>query len=218
MPPVFRPSAIVLALLVAAQATAVTYDQVDDFQDPDDGKAGWRGGVGFTNQQRVATGGPDGAGDAYLLVTARRYHLATEMDMKYLVPDTDAIEIRILLFGPGGAFASANLTDPLSTDAWERYRFGLTSADLVHVAGGTGNLTDTLTDVRKLLIRHDRPEPTIPRDHPPHITGTIGIDNIHAVPAPPEIDIKPSSDSMSTQQRWPSDPMELRLPTIAAVI
>jgi hypothetical protein len=62
------------------------------------------------------------------------------------------------------------------------------------VTGGTGDLTDTLTAVRKLLIRHDRAEPTIPGDHPPHITATIGIDNIHPVPAPPEIDIKPSSD------------------------
>ncbi len=62
------------------------------------------------------------------------------------------------------------------------------------MTGGTGDLTDTLTAVRKLLIRHDRAEPTIPGDHPPHITATIGIDNIHPVPAPPEIDIKPSSD------------------------
>jgi hypothetical protein len=208
------PLILVLSLLIASQATAVTYDQVDDFQDPDDGKAGWRGGVGFTTQQRRATGGPDGDGDAYLRVTTRRYHLATkntdqwagnylaagigaiEMDLKYIIPGprADAVEIRILLFGPGGAFASANLTDPISTDAWERYRFGLTAADLVHVTGGTGDLTDTLTDVSKLLIRHDRADPTLPGDHPPHITATLGIDNIHAVPEPPAIDIKPGSD------------------------
>jgi hypothetical protein len=135
MPRAFWPSAIILPLLIASQAAAVTLDQLDDFQDPDDGKAGWRGGVGFTTQGRAATGGPDGDGDAYLRVTTRRYHLATkntdqwagnylaagigaiEMDLKYIRPTADAVEIRILLFGPGGAFASANLTDPISTDA-----------------------------------------------------------------------------------------------------
>jgi hypothetical protein len=201
-----------LPLLIASQVTAVTLDQVDDFQNPDDGEAGWRGGIGFTTQQRRASGGPDGDGDAYLRVTTRRYHLATkntdqwsgdylaagiaaiEMDLRYVIPTDDTVEMRILLFGPGGAFASANLTEPISTEAWERYRFGLTAADLIHVTGGTGNLSDTLSDVRKLLIRNDRAEPTLPGEHPPHITATLGIDNIHAVPMSAEIDIKPDSD------------------------
>ena len=104
-----------------------------------------------------------------------------------------------MLFGPGGVFASANLTDPISTDAWQRYRFGLTAADLVHVTGGvfpdgTGDLTDTLTDVSKLLIRNDRADPTVSGDHPPHVRATLGIDNIRAVPEPAGIDIKPGSD------------------------
>jgi hypothetical protein len=205
--------AIVLPLLIASQATAVTYDQVDDFQDPADGKAGWRGGIGFTAQGRAADGGPEGVGDAYLRVSTRRYHLATkntdqwagnylaarigaiEMDLNHINPGSDAVEIRILIFGPGGAFASANLTSPIPANTWQHYRFGLTAADLVHVTGGTGDLMDTLSDVRKLLIRHDRPEPTIPGEHPPHITERIGIDNIHAVPAPVDIDIKPGSDT-----------------------
>jgi hypothetical protein len=40
----------------------------------------------------------------------------------------------------------------------------------------------------------ERADPTVPMDHPPHITATLGIDNIHAVPEPPAIDIKPGSD------------------------
>jgi hypothetical protein len=224
MPPVFRSSAIVLALLIASQATAVTYDQVDDFQDLSDRTADWRGGVGFTSQRRMADGGPGGAGDAYLRVSTRRYHLATkntdqwagnylaagidaiEMDLKLIDPDRDAIEIRIMLLGPGGTFASAKLTDPISTDAWHRYRFGLTAADLVYVTGGggTGDLTDTLTAVRKILIRHDRAEPTPQGNHPPHVTAALGIDNIHAVPESVDVDldIKPGSDSNSIN---PSD-------------
>jgi hypothetical protein len=216
---VFWSFAIVLPLLIASQATAVTYDQVDDFQDPNDATAGWRGGQ-RARPRRVADGGPGGAGDAYLRIGTFSYHLGTrnmdqwtgnylaagidaiEMDLKHINPGTDAVEIRILLFGPGGAFASANLTDPISTDAWQRYRFGLTAADLVYVTGGTGDLNDTLTDVSKLLIRHDRAEPTVPSKHPPHITATLGIDNIHAVPEPVDLDIKPGSDPNSIN---PSD-------------
>jgi hypothetical protein len=219
MPRVFRSSAIVLSLLIAFQATAVTYDQVDDFQDPNDGNAGWFAGGGSAGRtaipRRVADGGPGGAGDAYLRLASRRYHVgarnidqwtgnylaagidAIEMDLNHIRPGADAVEVRIFLFGPGGAFASANLTEPISTNAWQRYRFGLTAADLVHVTGGTGDLTDTLTAVTKLLIRHDRADPTLPGDHPPHITATLGIDNIRAVPEPADIDIKPGSDSNS---------------------
>jgi hypothetical protein len=212
MPPVFRSSAIVLALLIASQATAVTSDQVDDFQSFGGRTADWRGGVGFTAQRRVATGGPGGAGDAYMRVSTRRYHLATkntdqwagdylaagvvaiEMDLNHIEPGEDIVEVRIMLLGPGGTFASANLTDPISTDAWQHYRFGLTADDLVHVADGTGDLNDTLSAVRKLLIRNDRADPTPPGEHPPHITARIGIDNIHAVPESVDLDIKPGSD------------------------
>jgi hypothetical protein len=215
MPRVFRPSVIVLSLLIASQATAVTFGQVDDFQEP--GAADWRGSQGGAAiPVRRTDGGPDGVGDAWLRVATSSFHLATrnkdqwtgnylaagidaiEMDLNHLRPRAGVVlEIRIIIFGPGGPFASANLTDPIATDAWQRYRFGLTAADLVHVTDGTGDLNDTLTDVRKLLIRHDRADPTVPGEHPPHITATLGIDNIHAVPAPElaGIDIKPGSDS-----------------------
>jgi hypothetical protein len=194
----------------------VTYDQVDDFQDPNDATVGWRGTAGGTAlPRRAVSGGPGGVGDAYLRIATNNYHLASkntdqwagnylaagidaiEMDLKHIRLGADAVEFRILLLGPGGVFASANLTDPISTDAWQRYRFGLTAADLVHVTGGTGDLKDTLKDVSKLLIRHDRADPTVPGDHPPHISATLGIDNIHAVPEPEPagIDIKPGSDS-----------------------
>ena len=114
MPRVFRYSAIVLSLLIASQATAVTYDQVDDFQDPNAGPAGWRGAAGGTARPlRVADGGPGGAGDAYLRIATLRYHLATkntdqwtgnylaagigaiEMDLKHIRPGTDAVEIHL---------------------------------------------------------------------------------------------------------------------------
>ncbi len=216
MPHAFRPFAIALSLLIASQATAVTYDQVDDFQDPDDGTANWAGSQGGAAiPLRRPDGGPDGAGDAWLRIAANRFHLATrnreqwtgnylaagidaiEMDLNHIRPGQDAVKLRIMLWGPGGVFASANLTDPISTNAWQRYRFGLTAADLVHVTGGTGDPIDTLTDVEIFLIRHDLAEPTLPGTHPPHISAQLGIDNIHAVRVaqPVDIDIKPGSNS-----------------------
>jgi len=219
MPRVSRSAAIMLSLLIASQATAVTYDQVDDFQDPNDGTADWKGSQGGTaTPLRRPDGGPGGAGDAWLRIATNRFHLATrnrdqwtgnylaagidaiEMDLKHIRPGVDAVEIRILLRGPGGIFASANLTDPIATNAWQRYRFGLTAADLIYVTGtdGTGNLIDTLIDVDTLVIRHDRADPGVPGDvHPPHISAQLGIDNIRAVRVakPVDIDIKPGSDS-----------------------
>jgi hypothetical protein len=197
----------------------VTYDQVDDFQDPDDATAGWKGSRGGTAiPLRRADGGPGGAGDAWLRIATSSFHLATrnrdqwtgnylaagidaiELDLNHIRPGRDAVEIRIMLRGPGGIFASANLTDPIATNTWQRYRFGLTAADLIYVTGtgGTGNLIDTLIDVDTLVIRHDRADPGVPGDvHPPHISATLGIDNIHAVRVaePVDIDIKPGSAS-----------------------
>jgi ribosomal protein L16/L10AE len=42
-------------------------------------------------------------------------------------------------------------------------------------------LDDTLRDVTTLLIRNDADVPTPPKQHPPHVTATVGIDNIKAI-------------------------------------
>jgi len=60
----------------------------------------------------------------------------------------------------------------------------VTSSDLVHVNGGTGQLDDTMSDVSTLLIRHDSLIPTPQAGHPPHVTAAMGVDNIDAIPEP----------------------------------
>ncbi len=68
---------------------------------------------------------------------------------------------------------------------WNTYTFGLTASDLVHVSGGTINLSDTLSTVNRIQIRHDYDAPpTPPGSHPEHVHGTLGIDNIHALSEP----------------------------------
>jgi len=106
---------------------------------------------------------------------------AISMDLIHQGGNAD-IRLRVSLFGPGGMFSSIDRTPPLGDQLdWTRHSFGLTARDLVHVSGGTGRLEDTLRQVTKLLIRHDAPTPSAPGTHPPHVTASVGIDNITAV-------------------------------------
>lgn len=187
---------------------AVSPGQADDFQDGT--VQGW-GGNRLGTLVNVADGGPLGPGDRYFEVAISGFHLGTvntnqwtgdylaagieaiEMDLNRYASSTSEVRIRILLFGPGGTFASTQLTPPITTNAWSHHVFGLTTNDLVHVPGsfkvsdGTGVLEDTLQNVTELLIRHDGPTPTIPGHHPPHVAATLGVDSIRAVIRPPSI-------------------------------
>lgn len=117
---------------------------------------------------------------------------AIEMDLNY-IDGPDAFNARLMIWGAGGTWASTGLT-PISS-GWNRYAFGLTSADLTFVnldtsgpptgaGGGSGLLADTLQQVNIFQLRHDYPTPTPPGSHPDHISATLGIDNVQAVPEP----------------------------------
>jgi len=176
--------------------SAITGDERDDFQDGT--TEGW-GGNTMGQIESITTGGPTGTGDRFLQVEVTGFHLGTknssqwagdylaadvravEVYLNHLAPGSDPVKTRVLLFGPGGTFASKNLTPIITTNEWTQYTFGLTDRDLVHVTGGTGVLADTLAEVTTFLLRNDTPTPTLPRAHPPHITATLGIDNIRAL-------------------------------------
>jgi len=179
--------------------------QVDTF---DAGIQGWASGA---NPVHVASGG---AGDngGFLQISrpvSDPFHLAAynntqwtgnflaagisaiEMDLNALAGPS-ALNLRLVLWGNGGVWASQNLT-PVA-NGWNHYSFGLTAADLVYVnddinsppgsGGGTGLLADTLQKVTIFQIRHDYPTPTPPGYHPDHISATLGIDNVQAIPEP----------------------------------
>ncbi len=95
-----------------------------------------------------------------------------------------AVDIRIVFFGPGGMYASSNRVSLAAGSGWQHAVDSLAPANMWYVNGGTTNLADTLTGVTTLLIRHDSNPPTQQGAHPPHITGTLGIDNIQALPEP----------------------------------
>jgi hypothetical protein len=186
-----------LLILLLFNAGAASFNQHDDFQDGT--TMGW-GGNKLGTVTNIATGGPDGAGDRFLQTSVTGFHLGTknttqwagdyqaanieavEMDLNHINPGPQRLNIRVLLFGPGGTFASSGVTADVPTNIWTHYVFGLTSSDLVHVTGGTGILDDTLAGVTDLLVRHDSPFPTSPGSHPPHVTATLGVDNVHALP------------------------------------
>ena len=84
----------------------------------------------------------------------------------------------------------------LLSSGWNNYAFSLLPTDMVFLTGsgaswpavGTGLLSDTLANLSKLQIRNDPSAiPTPIGQHPLHITGTLGIDNITAAPEPATI-------------------------------
>ena len=171
----------------------------------------------------MSYGGPAGTDDNYLQLqrptTTEPYpfHLGTkntttwagdyltagiqaiEMDVNNIsiTSGSDNLSLRIVLFGPGGAFSSRDPVTIIAGSGWQHIEFGFTRSDLVRVLGSGAiyeyigpeidNLTETLRNVETLLIRHDpAPDPTPIGLHPEHIVANIGIDNIIAVlgPAP----------------------------------
>ena len=196
-------------LLGTSMAQGITLGQVDDFEIAGDA-ANWAGGKPPFSPppSQVPDGGPGGLGDGYLQISTAGFHLGTnnnagqwagdylaagvtsiEMDVNRIAGPSD-VSLRILLFGLGGTWASTNLAPTLTGPGWQHLSFALSAADLTYVPGsfvvpdGTGLLDDTLSGVTNLLIRHDSVVPTIPGQHPPHITATLGIDNVTAVPEP----------------------------------
>lgn len=200
---VFNNILTVSLLLTIGSAKAILVGQVDTF---DSDIQSWGGTASPTH---VSTGGPAGSGDGFFQISRGSFHLATvnkaqwtgdyaaigitsiEMDLNY-ISGPDAVNLRLLLWGDGGHWASTALT-PVAP-GWNHYSFGLTATDMVFVnsatntgagvSGGSGVLADTLLNVTALQIRHDDVTPTLPGNHPPHISATLGIDNIAAIPEP----------------------------------
>lgn len=192
--------------LLTTGVHAVTLLQVDTFVSTVEG---WSGGA---SPAYISTGGPAGVGDGYFQISRpvdAAFHMAAKntaqwagdytaagitaitMDVNHF-SGPDSIDMRILLIGVGGTWASTNVVSISS--GWSNYTFGVTAADLVFVSlhnttssgttDGTGLLADTLAAVNVLQFRHDASTPTIPGDHPPHIAGVLGVDNITAIPEP----------------------------------
>lgn len=191
-----------LAASASASALAITLGELDDFQDGT--TEFWVGGTGTGSPPpaNIASGGPDGQYDRYLQISAVNSHLGTNNTTpawtgNYIAAQVEKIvvhlnntgpnplEVRITVFGPGGTFTATNEQHLDPSSGWIIRDFNLDASSLTYRpgSGGTGILADTLASVDTLLFRHD-PDPIDPAGTGENVTGTLGIDNIRALPEP----------------------------------
>jgi hypothetical protein len=187
--------------MASSSARAIALNQVDDFQDGT--LKGWTGGSSPTN---VATGGPAGAGDRYLRISANGSNLGSfnnvqwagdysaatvgkiEMNLDNFGPNP--VSLRVTLFTPGcssgpgtcTAWTSTTATTIAAGSGWVTASFSLAEADLTQVFG-SGTYAASISNVERVLIRHDDGAPSPPGTTAP-VTATLGIDNVKALPEP----------------------------------
>jgi hypothetical protein len=208
---------VFLILAAAALLPAVTIGHIDDFSDGT--TMGWFvPGASPFPPVNIATGGPAGAGDAYLQLQAvggnvAGGRLSVLNDESVWAGDYIAAGIRTILMdvnnaGPDDLFLRLLFEDfpaapgppdnvALTTDVvyvpansgWVRIGFAVGPADLV--SAGLGTPVGALTDVDTIRIFHN-PDPTFPGPMVgiPPVVATLGVDNIEAaVPEPQTVSL-----------------------------
>lgn len=189
----------ILALPAAAEAFIIP-GQLDDFQDGT--LQAWGGNAAPTN---IPSGGPAGAGDRYLQLTSAPPSSGPKLGTSnfaqwsgdYIAAGITAIqadvlntsifdlELRVIIpLGNGGDFTST-LAQVIPNDGfWHTVAFGMTPTDLTYVGGNALNdAIVTLQSVNSIVIRH---QPGAPAGvgGAPSVTGSMGLDNILAIPEP----------------------------------
>jgi len=193
----FRFLALLLvapSLLFQAGAAGAATLHRDDFTPA--GTSGWGGGgAGGQTVQRVGTGGPAGAGDAYLQFQSPGANLAVHnalpewtgnfnavsaaritLDARNTI-GSEPIALRLVLFGPtstGNRWTSTLATTIAADNVWRPYTFSLAAADLTQVLG-TGAHNELLSGVVQVMFRHD-PDPPSSGGEP--VLATLELDNI----------------------------------------
>lgn len=209
-----KPSArFVLAALVslaaASPATAVTLGQIDTFEGGS--TEGWAVGFGPIGSphpappQAIVTGGPQGAGDGYLLLTSfagggpGSRLTAGNLNQwagDYLAAGVDRIEMWVNNFGstdlhlrllaedpipgpPANVAFSADAILVASGSGWRKVAFSLKDADLIAQAG---TVSGALSNATVLRLFHGVAD-TFPGEVS---AGQLGVDDIRAISAIPE--------------------------------
>jgi hypothetical protein len=199
-----------LAGLAATSASGVVLNQVDDFQDGT--LQSWGGGASPFN---VSTGGPDGSGDRYLRISSLGSNLGTNNTVQWAGDYVDEeigsinfelnnlganpLSLRITVFGPNASYSSTNATVLPASSGWVSVEFVLDDVALTQTSG-FATLEDTLANVNTVLIRHD-PDPLSPPGTPNPVTGTLGIDNITALPEPGLLPVLAAGSALLRQLR-----------------
>ena len=188
---------VLLCLAATARANPVL-GQVNDFES---GNAqGWTNGPGATDPVNNSTGGPAGANDNFLRVSARggggagsrliSYNRAAQWTGNYVAAGVTGISMDVKNLGTtplimrialqeqstGVRFFSRNGQSLPADNAWHHMTFNLTATDL---NSGT-NLTRALGRVFEIRVLHS---PSA-QFQGAAISSSFGIDNVTAVPEP----------------------------------
>jgi hypothetical protein len=206
---------LILSATVLA-GRAVSLGQIDDFEDGT--TQGW--GVGDPAHPlppiNIASSGPGGANDNYLLVRSvgaiggpgsrlSVFNLA-QWGGDYTAEGVGAIAMDVSNFGPDDLFLRLLLADPnggppttiaFSADAiqipagggWTHVVFPVGPADLIAALGTVDDALQNATELR--LYHRIDPAPVIPGATPP-VTAELGVDNIEALAAAPVPDAGPT--------------------------
>jgi hypothetical protein len=194
-------AAFVIGALAVAPAFALTFGQIDTFEDGTTGN--WTvaqvGGVHPAPPQNIPDGGPAGAGDNFLLLTAlggqgagsrlsvlnreqwAGDYLATGVNRISMqvanLGDTE-LHLRLLFADPVlGPPSNLAITDAVVLPAgsgWQSITFAVSPADLIALQG---DVTTLLAATAELRIFHGV-EPAFPG---PPIVAQLGVDNILAL-------------------------------------
>lgn len=203
---------IAIIVELPAPAWAVTYPQIDNFQDGT--TQGWTNGHGSGAVSDVASGGPGGAGDEFLQVSSGSfgdrprptvfnelqwsgdYNAAAissiSMDLKYIGegnPEGDIEPIRIALFNRLADYAYVSKDGVpggafmLPNDgAWHHYVFSLSASALM--AAQDGLAPPSLSTVLSSVPQLRIISAAAPNIEADPINIQLGIDNVTAVPEP----------------------------------
>lgn len=185
-----------IILLASASFAQIHPGLTCNFQDGTN--MGWEG----PNVFNAGSGGPNGTGDRYLTVTADgsgqggklatyntsgwigNYQSAGVTSISMMLKNFNAVplEMRIVLFD-GVTHARWTSTKPATiapNSGWTFATFSLAESDLTRVQG-TSDYQGVITNVERLMIRHDASNPSAGGTN---ISGDLGIDNVQAVPEP----------------------------------
>ena len=194
-------TALLALLLSARPAHAITAGQIDTFQDGTTND--WTNGGLAPPIENISDGGPGGAGDHYIQVTADGSgaggRLTTFNNIQwsgdYISAGINTIEIdllnqsavnlsirlafRIETFQIAPGYLSPAMLLPVGS-GWQHFSIPITAANLIPVDGPAAFNTffATITEMR---IIHEVGTTNLNGDS---VVGQLGIDNIHAIPEP----------------------------------
>jgi hypothetical protein len=197
--------AILALLLFVSPANAIVLGQLDDFQDGT--TQNWANGeiIGTTPVTNIANGGPGGAGDPYIQLTADGggsggkltafnrdqwlgdYIAAGVTSIQVDLLNQSAVNLSIRLAfknGPGSSGVPGYLTQPMLLavgSAWQHFTISLAPANLTPVGGPAPWNTFFIGEVRFINEVGTSNLSGTP------VVGQLGIDNVHAVPEPATI-------------------------------